>query len=116
MEKERAERVKETRLLRVIGEDTDPISFRYNKKESKDGRTYGLNSEMSVEDVKEVIGSNRGWFGVTIPPLCLKLYVDGKAGLTGPLPLFDRIGTYLDGNQSVLVVKIVTPSFYGKFL
>lgn len=105
-------RPKEKRLMKVYGEDVDPISYSYNKSESKNGRTYGLNSEMSVEDAKEIIGSNSDWLGLIIPTICLKLYVENKDGiLIGPLHILDEIGKYLDGNESVLVIKVAEPSY-----
>lgn len=111
-----AERVKEKRLLRVYGADVDPISFYYNKKKSKDGRKYGLKSEMSIDDVKVTIGSTKDWLGLILPAIQLKLYIqqnegDKEENFIGPLPVLDKIGKYLDGNQYTLVVRVVPVSF-----
>ncbi len=112
MEKERVQNhVKERRLLRVFGGVGDLISFSYHGRFEYEAY---FKSESTINDFKDTIGHNH-WFGRSINPSLIQLYAQPDPAddetLIGPLPILDKLGKYLDGNQAIIVVKFITMPF-----
>lgn len=108
---------KEERLLviRTKNQTPDPIVFQYYSESShvnsKD--RYSLNSEMTIHGAKEKM-SNARWFCVDLlPPVCFKLFSSDKRA-TGSLNVQDKLGKYLDGNETCLYVEFIELQLPGK--
>lgn len=96
----------EMRLIRVFGSNADPIVFHYRKKEDNGG--LGLQPEMTIKKVKKRIGQN-SYLGFCAKPIFFKLYLaTGQDMVLGePLDVRRTLGSYIDGNDAILVVKFL---------
>jgi len=94
------------RFIHVFGSSADFIVFRYGKKDKYDLRP-SLQPEMTIDKVKDRIGHN-SWLGFLVQPILFRLYLVGEDMVLGkPLDLLRTLGSYIDGNNSILVVKFL---------
>jgi hypothetical protein len=96
------------RYLRLYHSTGDMALFSYCKCIVCLNPSDHINSKLSVHIAKVLLSSTilKGY-----EPLSFQLFVQPKASepdnLLGPLPIKDSIGSHLDGNDSILVVKLV---------